>query len=124
VDFNEQRLPYLCGFSAYLRPTESDYESEGRRFESCRARRFYHNAYHNPERVHGVLRVFNGTLLIAMLTIGAIVNLNRLGDKTNQLDKDTVLSDHGCASGSSVLGHTPSSEATRFGASTDEVFYL
>jgi hypothetical protein len=38
VDFNEQRLAYLCGFSAYLRPTESDYESEGRRFESCRAR--------------------------------------------------------------------------------------
>jgi hypothetical protein len=45
-------------------------------------------------------------------------------DKTKQLDKDGVLSDHGEASGSSVLGHTPSSEASRFGASIDEVFYL
>src|SRR5215203_1382087 len=45
-------------------------------------------------------------------------------DKTDQLDKDTLLSDHGCASGSSVLGHTPSSEASRSGASPDEVFYL
>jgi hypothetical protein len=35
-----------------------------------------------------------------------------------------ILSDHGRASGSSVLGHTPSSEAARFGASPDEVFYL
>ena len=45
-------------------------------------------------------------------------------DEANQLDKDTVLSDHGCASGSSVLGHTPSSEASRSGASPDEVLYL
>ncbi len=45
-------------------------------------------------------------------------------DETNQLDKDTVVSDHGEASGSSVHGHTPSSEASRFGASPDEVFYL
>src|SRR5215208_4658873 len=45
-------------------------------------------------------------------------------DETDQLDKDTLLSDHGCASGSSVLGHTPSSEASRSGASPDEVFYL
>src|SRR5215210_7362266 len=45
-------------------------------------------------------------------------------DQTNQLDKNTVLSDHGGASGSSVHGHTPSSEASRFGASPDEVFYL
>ena len=46
-------------------------------------------------------------------------------DKTDQLDKDTVLlSNHEGASGSSVLGHTPSSEASRSGASPDEVFYL
>jgi len=31
--------------------------------------------------------------------------------QTNQLDKDGVLSDHGCASEGRVLGHTPSSEA-------------
>jgi hypothetical protein len=45
-------------------------------------------------------------------------------DKTDQLDKDGVLSDHGRASGSSVLGQTLSSEASRFGASPDEVSYL
>src|SRR5215212_2110323 len=45
-------------------------------------------------------------------------------DKTDQLDKDTLLSNHGFASGSSVLGHTPSAEASRSGASPDEVFYL
>src|SRR5215211_5731970 len=44
-------------------------------------------------------------------------------DKDNQLDKDTLLSDHGWASGSSVHGHTPSSEASRSGASSDEVLY-
>ena len=44
-------------------------------------------------------------------------------DKTDQLDKDTVLIDHGCASGSSVPEHTPFSEASRFLASPDEVLY-
>ena len=45
---------------------------------------------------------------------GAVaVGLGILLDKTDQLDKNTVLTDHGCASGSSVLGHTPSSEASR-----------
>jgi hypothetical protein len=45
-------------------------------------------------------------------------------DKTDQLDKDTVLIDHGCASGSSVPEHTPFSEASRFLASSEEVYYL
>src|SRR5918993_1419195 len=44
-------------------------------------------------------------------------------DKTDQLDKDAVLSDHGGASESSVHGHTPSSEVSRSGASPDEVLY-
>jgi hypothetical protein len=33
-------------------------------------------------------------------------------DKTDELDKDTVLIDHGGASAGSVHGHTPSSEAS------------
>jgi len=45
-------------------------------------------------------------------------------DKTDQLDKDTVLSDHGCASESSVPEHTSFSEASRFLASPEEVYYL
>src|SRR5215210_7051172 len=44
-----------------------------------------------------------------------------LVDQTNELDKNTVLSDHGCASGSSVLGHTPSSEASGVRSSSDTV---
>lgn len=42
-------------------------------------------------------------------------------DETDQLDKNGLLSDHEGASESSVLGHTLSSEASRFGASPDEV---
>jgi hypothetical protein len=45
-------------------------------------------------------------------------------DETDELDKDAVLRDHGSASESSVHGHTPSSEASWFGASPDEAFYL
>jgi hypothetical protein len=45
-------------------------------------------------------------------------------DKANQLDKNTVVSDHGEASESSVLGYTPSSEASRSRASPDEILYL
>jgi hypothetical protein len=33
-------------------------------------------------------------------------------DQSDELDKDTVLSDHGGASAGSVHGHTPSSEAS------------
>src|SRR5215218_376664 len=40
-------------------------------------------------------------------------------DQTDQLDKNTVLSDHGSASGSSVHGHTPSSEASHVRSSPD-----
>src|SRR3712207_6530221 len=44
--------------------------------------------------------------------------------KSDQLDKDAVVSDHGRASEESVFGHSPSSEVSRLGASPDEVFYL
>src|SRR5215207_6704463 len=42
-------------------------------------------------------------------------------DQADQLDKDGILGDHGGASGSIVLGHTPSSEAFRVGSSLDAV---
>jgi hypothetical protein len=42
-----------------------------------------------------------------------------LVNQNNELDKNTVLSNHRCASGSSVLGHTPSSEASGVRSSSD-----
>lgn len=44
-----------------------------------------------------------------------------LVDQKNELDKYRVLIDHGCASGSSVLGHTLSSEASHVRSSFEGV---